>query len=231
MNMLRGAREFGRDIRREISIRANSNTYSQYGEDQQIMQCFKESEGFYFDIGCSLPRKFSNSFLFYEKGWIGIGVDLNSRMKYFWRILRRRDSFLVAGISNLITIDWFIMEHGFSSTVSEAYAQSLVVNRSRKIIKKGKFKAVKLSALCESHFECIKPSDACFFNIDAESHDMNILESNDWNRFVPRVICIEDPDAQRTPETEINRFLSRRGYKFLTQSGPSSIYVHRAYSP
>jgi hypothetical protein len=123
------------------------------------------------------------------------------------------------------------MEHGFSSTVSEAYAQSLVVNRARKIIKKGKSKAVKLSTILESHFQSIKPSDACFFNIDAESHDINVLESNNWNKFVPRVICIEDPDAQGALETEINRFLLRRGYEFQAQAGPSSIYVHRAYRP
>ena len=136
-----------------------------------------------------------------------------------------------AGISDLTKVEFFQMEHGFSSTVSEAYAQSLVADRQRKIIKKMELKPVKLQALLEQLFQSIKPSDACFFNIDVESHDMSVLESNDWNRFVPRVICIEDPDLQRTLETEISRFLSRRGYKFLTQSGPSSIYVHRAYSP
>jgi hypothetical protein len=56
MHALRGVREFMRHIRREISVNANSHSWSQYGEDQQIARCFTEREVFYVDIGCSLPR-------------------------------------------------------------------------------------------------------------------------------------------------------------------------------
>ena len=56
-------------------------SYSQNNEDVFLYRCFgKQKNGFYIDIGCHHPIKDSVSYLFYEKGWSGINLDINNEM-------------------------------------------------------------------------------------------------------------------------------------------------------
>ena len=51
-------------------------TYSQHREDLFIDDYFKDKEnGFYLDIGCYHPIKYSNTALLFNRGWKGINID------------------------------------------------------------------------------------------------------------------------------------------------------------
>ena len=53
-------------------------TYSQFKEDIFLKKYFQNiNQGFYVDIGCYHPIKYSNTALLYNKGWSGINLDLN----------------------------------------------------------------------------------------------------------------------------------------------------------
>ena len=57
---------------------ARKNSYSQNGEDLILIDYFNENpNGFYVDIGCHHPFRFSNTYLLYKKGWRGLNVDAN----------------------------------------------------------------------------------------------------------------------------------------------------------
>ena len=44
--------------------------YAQEGEDAVLTCMFdKKINGFYVDIGCHHPHRFSNSYAFYRRGW------------------------------------------------------------------------------------------------------------------------------------------------------------------
>ena len=53
-------------------------SYAQEGEDLLLARHFKDRihiPGFYVDIGAHHPKKLSNTYYFYKKGWRGINVD------------------------------------------------------------------------------------------------------------------------------------------------------------
>lgn len=106
------------------------------------------------------------------------------------------------------------MEHGFSTTVDEGYAESLVAFRSKKVVDKQVREGVRLSTILEQYFDSITPEDPCFLSIDLEMHDLIALNSNDWKRFKPRVICVEDgDDPTNVRAQEISSLLKREGYR------------------
>ena len=67
-------------------------SYSQEGEDMILRRLFeKQQTGFYVDVGAHHPKRFSNTYFFYKKGWKGINIDaMPDSMKPFNKI-RPRD--------------------------------------------------------------------------------------------------------------------------------------------
>ncbi len=55
---------------------------------------------------------------------------------------------------------------------------------------------------------------------------MTVLESIDWGRTTPAVICVEELILSLDKQSEVGRHLSNRGYRLEGRIGLSSIYVH-----
>jgi hypothetical protein len=52
-----------------------TKSYSQEGEDMILQRMFGEKKhGFYVDVGAHHPRRFSNTYSFYRRGWSGINI-------------------------------------------------------------------------------------------------------------------------------------------------------------
>jgi len=63
-------------IRSEYKLKINSTGYySQFGEDQILDKLLPEKKGFFLDIGAGRPIRYSNTYLFYKRGWNGILID------------------------------------------------------------------------------------------------------------------------------------------------------------
>ena len=52
-------------------------SYAQEGEDLILYRMIygKIDKGFYVDVGAHHPKRFSNTYFFYRKGWRGINVE------------------------------------------------------------------------------------------------------------------------------------------------------------
>ena len=62
-------------FRRDPKMNANL-CYSQNGEDLILNRFLENKEkGFFIDVGAHHPIRFSNTYLFYKKGWSGINID------------------------------------------------------------------------------------------------------------------------------------------------------------
>ena len=227
--LLARIRDFGRDLNSEIRIPRGTEVNSQYGEDKIIAKFCPEGVGRFVDIGASLPRRFSNTYLFYKRGWNGIGIDAKSNLKIFWWILRPRDIFFKGGISDGTARVFYEMERGLSSTFDRDYRDSLQEKRHRLVNKTTKIETLKLSQFLETHFDSIVPKDPVFFSIDVELHEVFVLNSNDWHRFRPRVICIEDWPLLEHQDISISSILLGQGYCLVEHCGPSNIWVHSEY--
>ena len=98
--------------------------YSQEGEEVLLGRIFgDQSTGFYVDVGAHHPKRYSNTYSFYKRGWRGINIDaLPGSMKVFQK-LRPRDINLEIAISEKEQILTYYMFNepalnGFSKTIS-----------------------------------------------------------------------------------------------------------------
>ena len=60
----------------------------------------KQQTGFYVDVGAHHPKRFSNTYFFYKKGWYGINIDATPGIMENFKKMRKRDINLNIGISD-----------------------------------------------------------------------------------------------------------------------------------
>ncbi|OGE45028.1 hypothetical protein A3B39_05500 [Candidatus Daviesbacteria bacterium RIFCSPLOWO2_01_FULL_37_10] len=193
------------------------HSYSQWGEDIIIDKLLgMKNKGFYIDIGAYDPIRFSNTQRFYNKGWKGINIEPDPiRINKFYK-LRPRDINLNVGVANKNgLLDFFKFSpqtlSTFSKTALEDYQKQGHINT--KVLK---IKVSKLGQILEKEH---KNKLVDFFSIDTEGSDLEVLKSNNWKKFRPKVICIEGQGS--SPK----KFLEKLGYKKVYTNQTNSIFL------
>jgi hypothetical protein len=70
----------------------STRSYAQEGEDLLLARCLAYRDmGFYVDIGAHHPKRFSNTYLFYRRGWCGINIGAMPGSMSQFRRVRPRD--------------------------------------------------------------------------------------------------------------------------------------------
>lgn len=189
-------------------LKRNKKSFSQFGEDLFIADFFSsQKEGKYVDLGAFHPMRLSNTYLLYKKGWSGTNVDLNPIAIDLFNLARKRDNnicCLMAGKDNLLKNVYF---EDWSA------ANSLTTNENLSEKKQMKTKT----------FESLIYKDFDFLNIDLEGHDYEILQTIDFKRFNPKLICIEILENGLDKENIFN-FLKQYNYSFIRNLGPSYFF-------
>lgn len=189
-------------------------SYSQEEEDLVIDNLLNyKKRGFYVDVGAYDPTTFSNTKRFYLKGWRGINIepDIDNFKKFLKE--RKRDVNLNIGVGN--KSDNLFYYNFFPDTVSTFSINDMKRNlrKKYKLIKKTKISVRKLSFVLRKY--CRQKID--FISIDTEGFDLEVLKSNNWKKFKPKIICIESQ--------KVKRFLSKIGYKKIYDNGINSLYM------
>jgi FkbM family methyltransferase len=190
-------------------------SYSQEGEDMVLRRIFEmQPTGFYVDIGAHHPERFSNTNFFYQRGWRGINVDAMPGSMEAFGHLRPEDANLQAAVSDQSqTLTYFI----FDERALNSFDRELSLQRQQqgcKILQQVEIKTITLADLLEKHLPPGRQID--FLSVDVEGFDLNVLRSNNWERFRPRVILVEDMTVSAwgqingSPTTE---FLRSNGYE------------------
>ena len=83
--------------------------HSQHGEDKEIGKFFeKKTRGYYFDIGCFHPIRYSNTYHLFKRGWQGTNIDINKTSIDLFNIARPNDKNICAAISDTSNeVDFF----------------------------------------------------------------------------------------------------------------------------
>ena len=70
-----------------------------------------------------------------------------------------------------------------------------------------------------------------FLTVDVEGFDLNVLMSNDWYKYRPKVIVIENfvGNTEKTREQNIARYLNEKGYLFYCNSPTNHFYIEKEY--
>ena len=77
-------------------------SYSQEGEDLILYRILygKINKGFYVDVGAHHPKRFSNTYFFYKRGWCGINIEPMPGSKKIFDKYRTKDINLEIPISS-----------------------------------------------------------------------------------------------------------------------------------
>lgn len=215
---------------KELYYHAHSiarKSYSQKKEDLIIDALLKnKKKGFYIDIGANDHKRFSNTKRFYDRGWNGINVEPHSKKYKLLLKYRPRDINLNLGISNKVgTLVFYSFEPDTLSTFSEEEANQYIAS-GYKLVEKLTVPVETLEKALHQYLNDEQVID--FISIDTEGHDFNVLLSNNWKKYRPRIICIESV-KHISPQSSLNEnkysdYLNKYGYKKVYENGLNAIY-------
>lgn len=199
--------------------------YSQFGEDVVIVSLFGPHRGFYVDVGANHPKRYSNTALLYERGWKGMNIDPNKQAISLFKKIRPHDINIHAGVGvNSDTAVYYRFSDPAVNTFSDKSAEEM--RKKHWLVELPSVK-VSIRPLKDILFENL-PKDISidFLNIDVEGFDFEVLQSNDWNLFHPKVIAVEDHgfDSEDPSKSPVHKFLIDKQYKFIIRMGPTSIF-------
>jgi FkbM family methyltransferase len=188
-------------------------SYSQEGEDLILERIFINREtGFFIDIGAHHPFRFSNTYLFYKKGWKGINIDPNPNSKQLFDAMRPRDINVELGISDQKgELNYYNFQEKALNTFSEPLAKQYL-DGNWKLENIIKIQTITLAEILNTHLSSNQRID--FMTVDVEGLEKEVLSSNDWAKYKPEMILVEmlDSSINSLSETEIARFLFGLGY-------------------
>jgi hypothetical protein len=203
-------------------------TYSHEGEDIVLLNLLgSKKRGFYVDVGAHHPFRFSNTYKFYRLGWSGINIDAMPGSMEVFRKYRKRDinvEFLIAKEpKNLV---FYSFNKPALNTVNPNLAESRDGKDGYKIIKKYELESKTLREVLNLYLP--KNIKIDFMSIDVESLDLEVLESNDWEKYLPEVIAVESLNTvdslDSIKDSAIYQFLIHKGYTLYSKLANTLIF-------
>lgn len=212
----------GRLVRHEYGVAdwlyATGSSFSQFGEDVVLSQfLWNRRNGFYVDVGAFDPFVYSNTYLFYRRGWRGINLEPNPAG--FARLVkhRPRDINLHLAVSGAEGDVRFTCDGVFSGIDDPTHLFRNHNPGARHII----VHARPLRSILEQYLPAGQEID--FLTVDCEGHDANVLASNDWTRFSPSFVLVEEHGTAALHEPET--ILIEQGYRPFCHLRLTKVFV------
>ncbi len=221
------------EIKRILWNQIIYQSYSLDGEDIFIDKILGYKKiGFYVDVGAYDPHRVNNTKRFYDRGWSGINIEPSKENYRKFVLSRQRDINLNLGIGNENSQMKFYKFIPSTLSTFSTKEKSKYQKLGHKFLGIEFIDVRKLSYILNKY--CPKRK-LDFLSVDTEGFDFQVLKSNDWKKFRPKIICIETADYQgfkqvihsRTKANEIDLFLISKGYKVLLDNQTNSIYQDR----
>lgn len=207
-------------------------SFSAHGEDRVLMALYEEmggrpEKGRYVDVGAYHPTALSNTALLYEAGWRGINIEPNPAMAGFLRERRPDDVTLrqAAGTPARQAELLFFGDWASSNTLDPDFAAWITAEQDVRVERAIPTDVVPLATVFDEH---VPPGDSIdLLTVDVEGMDVEVLESNDWDRYRPPVVIVEDLglDLAAPGDSSTYRLLSGVGYRLISHAVKSSFYV------
>lgn len=209
-------------------------SYSQCGEDlivRFILNDLGKSAISYLDIGAHHPTYINNTALFYKTGSRGVSIEPDPFL--FERIAaeRPKDVNLNIGIGGQpITseADFYILSEKTLNTFSKEEAERCVSYGNKKIEKVVRLPLVPINEIIQQHFHPVPD----FVSLDVEGYDIVILKSFDFEKYRPKVWCIEtltytENKTERKIQETIDYMISK-DYFVYADTYINTIFVDKA---
>lgn len=195
-------------------------SYSQEGEDMMLDRFFENQEkGFFVDIGAHHPIRFSNTYHFYKKGWRGINIDATPGSMKAFEDSRPEDTNVEMGVTaEEGELTYHIFQEPALNTFSEERVKFLTEKTPFKLKSTVKIKTKTLGQILQEYIPSGKEID--FMTIDVEGLDLAILQTNNWEKFKPVFILIEDLNGslENITQSKLYNYLKPLGYSVVAKS-------------
>lgn len=213
-------------------------SYSQDGADKILMNYFlKVQDGFYIDIGAHHPERFSMTQVFYKKGWSGINIDaMPGSMKEFCQKRIRDINLEIAIAKEEGELTFYVSNEPALNSLDSSHktieiANSKKYSKTFQIVDEIKVKTRKL----ENVLEDFLPPDRkiSFLSVDVEGLDLEVLQSNNWDRFRPQCIVVEclDKTLDKIFYDPLYVYLTHREYSLIAKTLDNLIFEDIKPSP
>ncbi len=203
--------------------------YSQEGEDIILQRIFfGKLRGFYVDVGAHHPRRFSNTYVFYRRGWNGINIEPNPNIIKLFRKERKRDINLQLGINsreNVLT--YYLFDDPALNTFDADLAAQRKATTSYRVVETKQIPVQRLDVILKNHLP--PGTEIDFLSIDVEGLDMAVLQSNDWDVYRPTCVLVESigTSVEQAMAGEIFKFMHSQNYELYAKAYNTLIFRKR----
>lgn len=203
-------------------------SYAQEGEDMVLARVFAElsvDQGFFVDIGAHHPTRYSNTYYFYRRGWRGINVDALPGTKRLFSRMRPRDITIECGVGSQPGImNYYAFNEPALNTFSEPEAQKKN-HPPYRIVETIQIPVTTLRQILDEYLPVDTSID--FMTIDAEGFDHEVIASNDWVKYRPRVVLVEllTTELRQLDAHPTAKLLQENGYRIIAKTFNTFFFV------
>jgi FkbM family methyltransferase len=203
--------------------------YSQEGEDILLDRLLDgQPSGFYLDVGAHHPWRFSNTFLFYLRGWRGINIDPDPDAIALFERVRPADVNIAMGVADA---PGELRFYRFSDPALNTFDAALAAERKRlpeyHLVGAEDVKVERLDRLLAARLPTGQAID--FLSVDAEGFDLRVLKSNDWTRYRPHWVLAEclGTSVETVFAEPLHRYMHDMGYELMAKTLNTLFYRDR----
>ncbi len=206
-------------------------SFSQSGEDiiiEYLLGLRNITTPAFLDIGGYDPVYANNTYKFFLKGARGVNIDANPASIEKFNIKRPQDVNLNLGVGSTKGIfPFFVMEEESLNTFSVDEVDNLKLSGHR-LKQQIDIPVVEVNEILEQYF---KEGGCDLFSLDAEGVDFDIIQSFDFDKYSPKVICIETinytPDGTGSKRTDLCNYIEAKGYFEYANTNINSIFINK----
>jgi FkbM family methyltransferase len=207
-------------------------SYSQCGEDLIIKFIFYvlgNPNPSYVDIGAYHPKKFSNTFLFYDSGSTGVCIEPDPYLLKIYAKKRLRDICLNVGVGvgESKAADFFVFSVKTLNTFSEGEANKCIAY-GQKLEKVIQVPLANINSILQQYFSDKAPN---FISLDIEGLDFEVIQSFDFSKYRPEVFCIEtltySEDKSERKIVDIIEYMKSQEYFVYADTYINTIFVDK----
>ncbi len=176
--------------------------------------------GFFVDIGAHHPLRFSNTHLFYTRGWKGINIDAMPGSMALFKRMRKRDINMEIGIAKEDGVRKFYVfndpaMNGFSAELSQSRDAT---DPRHHIVEVIDVQVMPLSSLLGRLSSSFTRID--FMSVDVEGLDLEVLQSNDWGLYRPELLLVEAylDDIDGLESDPVAQYIRSQGYRVFAKT-------------
>lgn len=208
--------------------RAPFLSYSANHEDVMLNRVFgAQGDGFFVDVGAAHPLFENDTRALYDRGWRGINIEPTPT--FFRELAQQRPDDLnlnVAISDEPGTLQFHEIVGTGLSTADAGYAAH-AAERGFEVVDY----AVSARTLRDILHEAGAPG-IDVLKVDVEGFELQVMRSNDWDRFRPRLILAEGtiPESPIRRDDGVAQYLAGQGYRHVYFDGLNDYYVEREFS-